>query len=283
MYALARRVRERQAAAVELYDVLEETPPWETLELEYVEDPAALAQRTRDSLGIDLRAQWSWHDASGYRPLREWVDAIEAIGVLVMQDGSMPVEEMRGFASTHPAVPAIVVNTNDDPRARAFTAVHELAHLLRARAGRSALPTSEQWCNDFATSVLMPREPFTAGFQRATGTLLRIVDSLAFDYGVTPHATAVRVARLRLASQDAVDDVLESIAERAAARRETEGGGGNYYSTMVGRLGPAFIELVLSAVDRQALSYPAASGLLGVKVNNFAKLRDRTVDRAIGR
>ncbi len=178
------------------------------------------------------------------------------------------------------------VNTNDDPRARAFTVVHELGHLLRARAGEEPIPPTppiERWCNDFATAVLMPADPFSAAFQREAGRLLRIVDGIALDFGVTPHAAAVRVARLRLASQNAVDEVLEAIAERAASRREGEGGGGNYYSTMVGRLGPAFIELVLSALDRQALSYPAASGLLGVKVNNFAKLRDRTSERAIGR
>jgi Zn-dependent peptidase ImmA (M78 family) len=284
MQALARRVRERQAAASELYDALDEVPPWAVLELKFVDDPVVLAERSRDATGIELTEQRSWRDPTGYRPLREWVDAVEALGVLVMQDGTMSVEEMRGFAATHSLVPAIVVNTNDDPRARAFTVVHELAHLLRDRTGTEHDPPTlavERWCNDFATNLLMPRDEFAAAFRRGAGSLLRVVDGLALDYGVTPHAAAVRVARLQLAPQDSVDEVLEAIAERAASKGE--GGGGNYYSTMVGRLGPAFIELVLSAVDRQALSYPAASGLLGVKVNNFAKLRDRTADRAIGR
>lgn len=287
MLALARRVRERQAAAAELYDVLEERPTWEVLEVEYAENPSDFAVRVRDVLQIALSEQRAWRDPTGYRPLREWVDAVEALGVLVMQDGTMRVEEMRGFASTHASVPAIVVNTNDDPRARAFTVVHELGHLFRVRAGRESIPptqASEQWCNELATAVLMPQDAFVASFRRESGQLLRIVDALALDYAVTPHAVTVRVARLELAPQHAVDDVLEAIAERAAASREGEsGGGGNYYSTMVGRLGPAFIELVFSAVDRQALSYPAASGLLGVKVNNFAKLRDRTAERGIGR
>jgi Zn-dependent peptidase ImmA (M78 family) len=287
MHALARRVRERQAAAAELYDALEERPPWETLDLEYADDPSVFAARVRGVLQVGLSEQRSWRDPTGYRPLREWVAAVEALGVLVMQDGTMRVEELRGFASTHVSVPAIVVNTNDDPRARAFTAVHELGHLFRLRAGSESVPptpASEQWCNELATAVLMPRDEFIAAFRRESGQLLRIVDALALDYAVTPHAATVRVARLQLAPQDAVDGVLEAIAERAAARRQGEsGGGGNYYSTMVGRLGPAFIELVFSAVDRQALSYPAASGLLGVKVNNFAKLRDRTSERAMGR
>jgi hypothetical protein len=39
----------------------------------------------------------------------------------------------------------------------------------------------------------------------------------------------------------------------------------------------------LSAMCRQALGYPAASGLFAVKVNDFAKLRERTATRAVGR
>lgn len=280
MRALARRVRGRQDAAAELFDLLEEPPPWPALDLDYADDPEQLAIRARELLHLQLDEQKGWRDPSGYQPLRGWVDAIEGVGVLVMQDGSLPLNEMRGFASTHTIAPAVVVNTNDDPRARAFTAVHELGHLLRARAGRAPVPATEAWCNEFAAAVLMPRERFAADFQRRDERdLLLRVDALALDYGVTPHAAAVRTARLRLAPQAEVDGVVEAIHERARRREPGEGGGGNYYSTMVGRLGPAFIQLVFSAVDSQAVTYPAAAGLLGVKVNNFEKLRERVAER----
>lgn len=284
MQALSRRVRERQAAAVELYDALEEVPPWTTLELTHTDDTIVLAERVRSVCRIELNEQRSWRDSTGYQPLREWIDAVEGLGLLVMQDGTMPVEEMRGFASTDPAVPAIVVNTNDDPRARAFTVVHELAHLLRIVAGRELVPPTpaiERWCNEFAANVLMPRAAFSAAFQLQTGSLLNVVDALALDFGVTSHAAAVRAAKLDLALPDAVDQVLSAIADRAAARADKKASGGNYYSNMVGRLGPTFIELVFSAVDRQALTYPTASGLLGVKVNHFAELREKTSQRVM--
>lgn len=119
MRALAKRIRGRKAAAADLYDSLDEEPPWPGVAVEYTDETDALAARVRDALGITLRDQWQWRDRSGYQPLREWVDAIEALGVLVMQDGSLPVSDLRGFASSDPVVPAIVVNTNDDQRARA--------------------------------------------------------------------------------------------------------------------------------------------------------------------
>lgn len=282
MRALSKRIRGRQAAAADLYDALDEEPPWPSVAIEYAEQPETLAARAREVLGIPLLVQRRWGDRSGYQPLREWVDAIEALGVLVMQDGSLPVSDLRGFASSDPLVPAIVVNTNDDPRARAFTAVHELGHLLRIKAGRPTGPTTEQWCNDFASAVLMPHDPFERDLL-AVGMrdLLRAVDTVALAYGVTPYAAAVRTARLGLANREDIDAVIEEIQERHRRQDEEapEGGGGNYYLTTVTRLGPAFIQLVFSALDNQAVSYPAAAGLLGVKVNNFDRLRERAKTR----
>jgi Zn-dependent peptidase ImmA (M78 family)/DNA-binding XRE family transcriptional regulator len=286
MRALAKRVRDRQRAATDLYALLDEEPPWPLVAIEYVDDPEALAAQARYVLGIALRDQRQWHDTHGYRPLRAWVDAIEALGVLVMQDGSLPVHDLRGFASTDEVAPAIVVNTNDDPRARAFTVVHELGHLLRIKAGRPTGPTTEQWCNDFASGVLMPHEPFARDLRAAdTRQLLQAIDSTALTYGVTPYAAAVRAARLRLVPNDEIDAVIEAIRERSRRREDEapERGGGNYYLTTVTRLGPSFIQLVFSALDSQALSYPAAAGLLGVKVNNFSRLRERAQERAAER
>lgn len=282
MRALAKRIRARQAASVDLYDALDEEPPWPSVAIEYREEPGTLAAHVRDVLGIALDEQRQWRDRSGFKPLRAWVNAIESLGVLVMQDGSLPVNDLRGFASSNALVPAIVVNTNDDPRARAFTAVHELGHLLRIKVGRPTGPTTEQWCNDFASDVLMPRQPFARDLRAAdTRDLLQAVDSVGLLYGVTPYAAAVRTARLQLAPREEIDAVIQEIQERYRRQDEEapEGGGGNYYLTTVTRLGPAFIQLVFTALDNQALSYPAAAGLLGVKVNNFEGLRERAQAR----
>jgi hypothetical protein len=40
------------------------------------------------------------------------------------------------------------------------------------------------------------------------------------------------------------------------------------------------VRLVFSALDSQALTYPAAAGLLGVKVNHFDTLREYVQRRA---
>lgn len=281
MHALARRIRERQDAALEIYELLEEEPRWLSVGIEYSDNAGVLGARARARLGIDLGAQRSWRDTSGYRPLREWVDAVESLGVLVMQDGTVPVDMMRGFASPHAQVPAVVVNTDDDARARAFTVVHELGHLLRAAAGRPSRSADEPWCDDFAGEVMVPGEALRIDFAREEGgrDLLAVVDSLALTYGVTPNALAVRLSRQHLISAQEAAAVIDQIQERWRGRAPTAGGG-NYYRTTVARLGPSFIRLVFTALDSQAVSFPVASGVLGVKVNNFAKLRETMMSRS---
>ena len=273
MQLLARRVRERQEAAVELYDAIDEPPPWPDAAQELTVAGRALPELARQILGIGFDEQTSWRDSSGYTALRQWTDAVESLGILVMQDGTLPVEMMRGFAAMQPLVPVIVVNTQDDARARAFTIIHELGHLYLDALGEWVGPETEPWCDDFAGEVLMPR-----GWMENVLTGLRsrrpldAVDELALTFGVTPYAAAVRVAIAGLWDQPVIDGVIDEVRTREPRSR---GSGGDYYWRQIGRVGPAFVRLVFNALDSQAVTYPAASSLLdGVKVSNFDKLRN---------
>ncbi|MGH2941884.1 MAG: ImmA/IrrE family metallo-endopeptidase [Solirubrobacteraceae bacterium] len=277
MRLLARRVRDRQQAAVELYEMLDETPPWPDTVQALTAAGRALPELARQVIGIGFEEQTSWRDASGYTALRRWTDAVESLGILVLQDGTMAVEMMRGFAAMHPLVPVIVVNTQDDARARAFTIIHELGHLYLAALGRRVGPETEPWCDDFAGDLLMPRGWMENVLADVRGRdRLATIEALALTFGVTPYAAAVRVARAGLWDQAVIDEVIGEIRSREPRER---GSGGDYYLTQIGRLSPAFVRLVFIALDSGAVTYPAASSLLsGVKVSNFDKLRDY-VDR----
>ena len=279
MQLLVRRVSERQEAAVELYHALDEAPLWPEVTDDLTAVGRPLPEFVRQLLGIGFDEQTSWRDPSGYTALRSWVDAVEGLGVLVMQDGMLPVDMLRGFAATHPIVPAIVVNTQDDARARAFTIVHELGHLILAALGEAVGPQTEAWCDDFAGEVLMPRGWMTKVLSELRGRPpLEAIDALALRFGVTPYAAAVRVAKAGLLDEAVLNDVIEEIQARPPRGR---GEGGDYYWTQIGRFGPSFIRLVFAALESQAVTYPAASSLLGgAKVSNFDKLRDYLTRRA---
>lgn len=273
MRLLARGIRQRQQAAVEIYDALEEDPPWlDVAQRLQAADQRELSSVARELLGVEREG--NEEPIAPYQSLRLWVDAVEALGVLVMQDGSLPVESQRGFASLHPEVPAIVVNSKDDPRARAFSVVHEFGHLVAAQSGVRLGADTERWCEQVAGEVLMPPDTLARAFRLTRGRLLIRVERLAAVFGVTPLAAAVRVARSGLVAREEADGVVAEIRGRSRSSEEPRSGGGNYYWNEISRLGPGFIRLVFTAVDGQALTYPNASTLLGVKVNNFEKLRD---------
>jgi Zn-dependent peptidase ImmA (M78 family)/transcriptional regulator with XRE-family HTH domain len=278
MHLLARRVRDRQQAAAELYEVLDEEPPWrEAVGSLRARRSADLAPLIRDVLGVDASEQESWTDS--FAALRAWTDAVEGLGVLVMQDGSMPLDVLRGFASVDPDVPAVVINNKDDPRARAFTIIHELAHLLLAVNGLEAGNT-EATCNEIAGEVLMPRPLLIAAYGAASGPLSARVEQLARRFTVTPLAAAVRLIRAGIVPRREGEAAVREIRNRPSPD-QAERRGGDYYWNEISRLGPAFIRLVMSALDNQAVSYPTASSLLGnVKVNNFDTLRSYLNRRA---
>jgi Zn-dependent peptidase ImmA (M78 family) len=270
MRKLARHVRNRQDAAAEIYELLEQTPPWHEISALGSSPPSRLIDSVRRMLGVTLEQQFAWNDPKGYLQLRGWIDALEALGVLVMQDGTLPLEEMRGFVSLHDDVPVIVINTKDDPRARVFTLIHELGHLLRPSA-------SEAWCNGFAAGFLMPEGEFREQcLQYDQADPAVAAAGLARLFGVTPLAAAVRIVRLGLIPEAQAHAFTEAVRSR---HKSVRSGGGEYYRNKVTWLGPGFINLVLDAVANQAVSLSNAAGLLEAKVDHFPGLRQRIEDR----
>jgi Zn-dependent peptidase ImmA (M78 family) len=269
MRALARAVPALQDEADALFESLEQEPQWSAIAEVFARftSPDEIEQALRDVVGVSIEAQKraAQADPQGFRVFRLWREAIEDMGILVIQDGSLTLEDMRGFAAPHARVPAIVINTQDDVRARLFTMLHELAHLFLA-------VDDEMRFEEFAASVLLPVRTFPRDLgATAGGTLLEKVDAIARAYGVTPAAAAVRVGWLRLASWDEVNEVRGQIQARATPR--VQPGGGNYYRNVIVRMGPRFVSRVLEAASQSAISELAASRLLNVKVDNFDNLR----------
>jgi Zn-dependent peptidase ImmA (M78 family)/transcriptional regulator with XRE-family HTH domain len=270
MRALSRSVAALQDEAAELFEALEEDTKW----------PAAvdlfgqgvsnveLADNVRELVGVSIAAQKSAAraDPQGFRTFRLWREAIEDLGILVLQDGSLTLDAMRGFASPHERVPAIVLNTNDDVRSRLFTMLHEFAHIFWA-------DRAEREYDEFAGEVVLPRQALAADFQRSNEpALLATVDALAHGYGVTSDALAVRLGWLGLVPWPDVQAVREEIRRRSedAPPRSR---GGNFYRNVVVRSGPGFVRRVLDGVDQGGLSPLGAARVLGVRVGQLEGLR----------
>lgn len=131
------------------------------------DDPEIVASRVRAVLGISLQEQVSRKKDT--EAMEMWKKSIENLEILVFQM-SMPIDEVRAFSFTDGGLPAIVINTKDALRARIFSMLHELGHILLNEGGICDTITTngdespnksrsiEYFCNFFAGAILIPQE-----------------------------------------------------------------------------------------------------------------------------
>lgn len=169
-----------QSLAEDLHDALDIEPfmvtAGENVDAEWV------AAQERAALGITVGEQLGWdgEDAA----FKNWRLAIERRGIYVLQ---RPLRDsgVRAF-SVHGDPPLIVVHRSDWPRAKLFSLAHELGHVVIGSSGIcdpfAPRPSGiERWCNEFADSLLLPRDMF-----------LKDRDVLMIRNGGAPTETVLR-------------------------------------------------------------------------------------------
>lgn len=242
---------------------------------EPVEEVASQIRGALD-FGLDERATFpNWEHA-----LRQLIDRIEAVGVLVMVSGvvgsdphrKLDPSEFRGFALADPLAPLIFVNGADTKAAQIFTLIHELAHIW---LGGSALsdaamtakdgPKAELWCNQVAAEVLVPLHALVEEFQGVVS--VDELERLARTYRVS---TLVILKRLFDAKALTWDEYIEAYgAEKQRVMSFLDGrrsdGGGNYYYTQPLRLSRSFSRAVIASALEGSTAYRDAYQLLGTK------------------
>jgi Zn-dependent peptidase ImmA (M78 family) len=256
----------------------------------FTKTPVADAARAiREAIDFNLseRAVFTNSDDA----LRQLIDRIEAIGVLVMVNGivggdthrALDPEEFRGFALSDPIAPLIFVNGADTKAAQIFTLIHELGHIW---LGGSALSdaamvvrdgvSEELWCNQVAAEVLVPLAAIRRDYQ---GELTpQELTRLARRYRVSTLVILKRLFDARFLGWDEYKERYEAEREAVtelAKRRRGENSGGNYYNTQPLRLSRQFARAVITSTHQGDTSFRDAFQLLGTKKHEtFVRLAD---------
>jgi Zn-dependent peptidase ImmA (M78 family) len=248
----------------------------------------------RQALGIPLNEQFSWRSPD--ESFAGWLQAVEALGALVLRTSEVPFEEMRGFSISSGQIPVIVVNALDWPRGQVFTLLHEFAHLMLRQGGLCDLlePDSkegrevEAWCNAVAGATLMPKEQFldnpvigpTGVREWDDETLVQ----LSRRWGVSREAVLRRLVTLNRASYEFYRIKRQEYLAAYAAQREEERdkrrqstGGPPPHRMTVRDRGKPYIRLVLDAYHREAISASSAANLLNLRLKHFA-----AIEREVG-
>jgi Zn-dependent peptidase ImmA (M78 family) len=251
-------------------------------QLRLAADVEQQAKTIRRLLRITVDEQRSWADE--YAAWRHWRAAVEALGVLVLQQ-TMPVKEVRGFSLNGASTPTIVVSSTDAVVARLFTLFHELAHLLLDSVGM-CLPNPdddspgkgvEPFCNRFSGAVLVPFE-----LLRDDPALVSLGDSIedaeverhilrtAKSYKVSRFVLLFRLLAARSITSARVSRLMDQWSHEPP--RVGKGGPQPPANKALNQYGARFVSAVLEAQTRSLITASDAAGYLALKVKHFPTL-----------
>ena len=285
--ALRQMLNRRERAIALLQELGEDAPSFDGA-AHLSEEPAAVGERLRRLLGVDVETQLGWRD--GWQAWREWRTAAERLGLLVFQFGKVKLSEVRGLSILLEPLPVAAVNGKEMPEAKAFTLMHEIAHLMLA-AGREEKPAAaerrstqewsqlERFVEVVAGHALIPNAALAALVPELgdrvpdTATIRR----LSARFRVTPLAMATRLreaGRMTWPQYRAWRQDWEAYVSTLPPRK---GGIATPSQKAVNRAGRTFVQLVLTALDTNRITSTDAARYLDLKLEHFNRLREITV------
>ena len=225
--------------------------------------------------------------------------AAEEVGifVLLMSDvgswhSTIDASVFRGFAVADDAAPFVVINTKDAKAARAFTLIHEIAHIWLGQTGVSGAVSPrapntknariEQFCNDIAGEFLLPDGEFKGGAPAFDPTdadaAHAVIEAIAGRWSVSEPMVAYRLARRGELTEGAYQSLRAMYFDRwqasQARDKERQKGkiGPDPHVLSQHYLGNAYFEVIYRTVRGNALTYTKAASLLGAKPNAVESL-----------
>lgn len=279
-----RQMVNRREAALSLMDELGEPVPPFALQAHLNESAQEVGGRVRAALGLVVDAQLAWRDA--WQAWREWRAAVEQIGVLVFQFPKVELSEARGLSLLHFPLPAVGVNSKEQPESRIYTLLHELVHLLLAAGNEevSALHekrSGEEWeaveryAESAASYALIPENVLRATLPDRSQTWnLFAVRQLAHRFRVTPLAMATRLRASGLMDWPGYRAWKERWNEYVATLPSRTSGFAHPIDIALGRNGRPYVRLVIEALAANRITAVDAARHLGLKFEHFDKLKE---------
>ena len=280
-----RRARRLQHLGKELSENLSSNINAEIIKANLNNKPSDIAEKYRSLLKFDEIVFKNAKDPyTLYRILRE---LIEEKNILVFQI-SMPLDDARGFALTNGSPSIIVVNSKDCIEARIFTLIHELGHLALNEPGVSIPENSilnengdgiekvEKWCNEFASSFLIPdaiaKREFGLFSNKLTDT--DTLKKLSKKFKLSKAMILYKMRKMNLISfseyKSVVDRYKPSNAVIIRAGKKFRGAKAD--QRVFNERGQKFVSLVANNVEKGFITHKDALSYLSIKSKNLDKV-----------
>jgi Zn-dependent peptidase ImmA (M78 family) len=269
-----RRAKYRRQVSLNLFQELGEEPPRFSAKADLGTDPEYVAREIREILNISQEQQSEFDN--DYQALHAWRNAIESHGVMVFQATGVKRNEMRGFSISENPLPVIVVNNKDAPKARIFSMMHELSHVMLRAGGLCNLEERQEieiYCNRVAGAVLVPQEwLLSEPIVKENGPRIEwhdfVIAALARRYCV---GREVILRRLLIADYATPEFYQKKRLEylKDFENKKTEGGGPPPDVRAVSYAGRMFVQLVLESFYQDKITASDVSDYLEIGLKHL--------------
>jgi|CZKZ01.1.fsa_nt_gi Zn-dependent peptidase ImmA (M78 family)/transcriptional regulator with XRE-family HTH domain len=283
-----RRAHDRRDWALDLMAQLDDHPKDFKQRLRLNMNIEEAATQVRDFLGVTMENQNQWKTQA----FSQWRLLIERAGILTFEMTTVGVEEARGFSIGAKPLPVAVANIKDSPRARIFTLLHEVAHILLDSGGICSLDDrgqddsarSETFCNQISGATIFPREALlhsdivrrhARGRSEWTDQELR---GLSIQFGGSRESALVRLATLGLTSQAFCDGRrarfrLEYRQAEAERKAQQDKGFVPPHQLALLSAGPMFVGLVVENFNRERITTSDFSDYLQIRAKHISEVQ----------
>lgn len=281
-----RRAARLQSVAAELTTGLSREAVPKLLKIHLSDQPETVAEKMRAQLDIPIQTQFRWKDEN--EALTEWRNALERLGILVLQV-SMPLDDdVRAFSVPHPKFPTIVLNLRDALNGKMFSLFHEYTHLMLDGGGICDMRDTdggdhdargvEVFCNHVAGAMLVPRPQLLVhrlveGRSSLTRWSEEILKQIAGDFKVSSEVVLRRLVLCGLAPEELYKRRREDWKEKA---KEWQGKKSfvkvSQPKKCLRENGVPFVSLVLDSHRAGKITYPDVADYLAIRLQHLPKV-----------
>lgn len=276
-----RKTKYRREAALEMFRDLEIEVPLFNLKTSLDSSVIETGSYIRKFLEVTQKNQTELKN--DYEALNYWRESIESKGVLVFQ-ATLDIDEMRGLSIAEFPLPIILVNRERVIKARIFTMLHELAHIMLRSVGVCDLETQskiEVFCNAIAGEVLVPTEWLSKTEiynknKREEDWNKESIWQLADYFSVSREVILRRLLTTQKISQSFYQSKRHQWLRDYEKSLETEtskkGGFAPPYTDAISKVGKGFTRLVVNSYHQNKIGLTEVSDYLGVKTKHLPKI-----------
>ncbi|CAH0122651.1 hypothetical protein PAE9249_05223 [Paenibacillus sp. CECT 9249] len=200
---------------------------------------------------------------------------------------ALNVSEFRGFVLVDEVAPLIFINAVDTKSAQIFTLIHEVAHILiGSSAVVEASPLNshnaavEKLCNEAAAEMLCPRDLFIRQWHTHYPDGV-VYETLSNIFKVSPIVIGRRALDLKIVPREEFFSFYYEYLERLKNQKTSSTSSGNFYNTLMSRLGNTFTSAVVYQASTGNIQYSEAFRLTGLKTKTFEKLVKLVQERGV--